>query len=117
MKQGLRKTERNQRIISALKSVGIEELSKKRPTHISGGQKQRVAIARAIACGADVILADEPTGALDSKTAEEIMHLLMELNAKGTTIVLITHDIKVAEYAHRIIEIKDGRIENDKKIS
>lgn len=115
LKQRLTKAERKGRIISALKSVGMEGLSKKRPSHISGGQKQRVAIARAIACGAEVILADEPTGALDSKTAEDIMRLLTELNENGTTILVITHDMKVANYAHRIIEIEDGRIKNDKE--
>ena len=88
-------------------------MSRKRPTHISGGQKQRTAIARAIACGAEIILADEPTGALDSITAKEIMNLLADLNRDGTTIIVITHDMDVAKYAQRIIEIKDGRIKND----
>ena len=116
LKQGLKKAERDQKISSALKAVGIDSLSKKRPAHISGGQKQRVAIARAIACGADVILADEPTGALDSKTAKEIMQLLTKLNETGTTVIVITHDMNVAAYAHRILESKDGRIEHDMKL-
>ena len=101
---------------NALKNVGIIDLSKKKPTHISGGQKQRVAIARAIACGAEVILADEPTGALDSKTGKEIMKIFSELNASGKTVILITHDRQVASYAKRLITIQDGRILSDEKI-
>ena len=116
LKRGLSRSERKQRVDTALATVGISELAKKKTTHISGGQKQRTAIARAIACGADIILADEPTGALDSKTAEEIMKLLRKMNDNGRTIIVITHDMKVAGYAHKIIEIKDGRIvEHDKK--
>ena len=116
LKRGLSRAERKKRVDTALAAVGISELAKKKTTHISGGQKQRTAIARAIACGADIILADEPTGALDSKTAEEIMKLLRKMNDNGRTIIVITHDMKVAGYAHKIIEIKDGRIvEHDKK--
>ena len=91
-------------------------MSRKKPAHISGGQKQRVAIARAIACGAEVILADEPTGALDSKTGKEIMKIFSELNASGKTVILITHDRQVASYAKRLITIQDGRILSDEKI-
>lgn len=116
IKQSVSKTVRQQKIQSALEAVGIKSLSKKKATHISGGQKQRVAIARAIACGADVILADEPTGALDSKTGKEIMELFTKLNAEGKTIILITHDRKIAEYAKRLITIQDGRILSDKAI-
>lgn len=101
---------------NALKNVGIIDLSRKKPAHISGGQKQRVAIARAIACGAEVILADEPTGALDSKTGKEIMKIFSELNASGKTVILITHDRQVASYAKRLITIQDGRILSDEKI-
>ena len=101
---------------NALKNVGIIDLSRKKPAHISGGQKQRVAIARAIACGAEVILADEPTGALDSKTGKEIMEIFSELNASGKTVILITHDRQVASYAKRLITIQDGRILSDEKI-
>jgi ABC-type antimicrobial peptide transport system, ATPase component len=82
--------------------------------HLSGGQKQRAAVARAIVCGADVILADEPTGALDSKTGEELMNVFTELNSLGKTVILITHDCKVADYANRLIMIKDGEIIDDK---
>lgn len=115
MKQSMPKTEKRKKAIAALNAVGISELAKKLPTHISGGQKQRVAIARAIACGADVILADEPTGALDSKTGKEIIQLFSELNALGKTIILITHDKQIASYAKRIITIQDGRITNNEK--
>lgn len=115
LKRGISKSHRRQKVREALMSVGIADLAQKRPIHISGGQKQRTAIARAIACGADIILADEPTGALDSKTAKEIMNLLTDLNRHGTTVIVITHDMTVAQYAQRIIEIKDGRIVNDEK--
>ena len=115
IKQKLSKKERQQRIMSALQMVGVLNLAKKKPTHISGGQKQRVAIARAVACGADVILADEPTGALDSKTGAEIMKLFSHLNEMGKTIILITHDKNIASYAERQITIQDGRILSDEK--
>ena len=115
MKQGISKSERKKAVSEALKAVGIADLAKKLPTHISGGQKQRVAIARAIACGADVILADEPTGALDSRTGEEIIKLFEDMNNAGKTVILITHDIKIANHAKRIITVQDGRIINDEK--
>ena len=116
MKQGGTKAERKKKVSAALKTVGIAELARKKPIHISGGQKQRVAIARAIACGADIILADEPTGALDSKTGKEIMQLFSELNDTGKTIILITHDREIASYAKRLITIQDGRILKDEQI-
>ena len=116
LKQPIPKSERKKKVTNALKTVGITDLSKKKPTHISGGQKQRAAIARAIACGAEVILADEPTGALDSKTGKEIMGIFSELNASGKTVILITHDTQVASYAKRLITIRDGRILSDEKI-
>ena len=115
MKQSLSKAERKRKVLSALEMVGISQLSKKKPTHISGGQKQRAAIARAVACGADIILADEPTGALDSKTGKEVLHLFTELNEMGKTIILITHDKQIASYAKRLITIQDGRILSDEK--
>ena len=93
-KRKLTKSERQNLVDQALSLSSVSELSKKKPSHISGGQKQRVAIARAIVCGADVILADEPTGALDSKTGTEIMQLFSKLNQQGKTIILITHDKK-----------------------
>lgn len=116
IKQNYAKAERKKKVLSALKAVGISELARKRPVHISGGQKQRVAIARAIACGADIILADEPTGALDSKTGKEIMQLFSDLNIAGKTIILITHDRQIASYAKRLITIQDGRILKDEQI-
>lgn len=115
IKQALTRKERKEAVLAALETVGISNLAKKKPAHISGGQKQRVAIARAIACGADVLLADEPTGALDSKTGKEIMALFTQLNTAGKTIILITHDRQIASYAHRLITIQDGRILNDEK--
>jgi putative ABC transport system ATP-binding protein len=114
LKRPISRAERKQRVMAALTDVGISELAKKRPIHISGGQKQRAAIARAIACGADIILADEPTGALDSRTEKEILELFTQLNAQGKTIVLITHDRQIAAYAKRLIIIQDGRIFRDK---
>ena len=116
LKQAMSKAERKKKVLTALEAVGISELARKKPTHISGGQKQRAAIARAIACGADVILADEPTGALDRKTGKEIMGIFSELNAMGKTIILITHDAQIASYAKRLITIQDGRILNDEQI-
>lgn len=116
VKQNCTKAERKEKVSAALKTLGISELARKRPVHISGGQKQRVAIARAMACGADIILADEPTGALDSKTGEEIMQLFSDLNDAGKTIILITHDKQIASYAKRLITIQDGRILKDEQI-
>lgn len=116
IKQPLSKAERKKRVLSALELVGISNLAKKKPSNISGGQKQRVAIARAIVCGAETILADEPTGALDSKTGNEIMRVFSELNNMGKTVILITHDKNVASYAKRLITIQDGRILSDEEI-
>ena len=115
-KRKLTKSERHNLIDQALSLTSVSEISKKKPSHISGGQKQRVAIARAIVCGADVILADEPTGALDSKNGTEIMQLFTKLNCQGKTIILITHDKNIASYAKRLISIEDGRIIKDEKI-
>ncbi len=116
LKQRKTKAERNKCITDALKAVGIENLAKKKATHISGGQKQRVSIARAIACGADIVLADEPTGALDSKTGKEIMQVFSKLNEMGKTIILITHDKNIASYAKRMIVIQDGSVLSDEVI-
>ena len=96
--------------LNALKSVGMEEYAKKPVNKLSGGQKQRVAIARAIVNEPSVILADEPTGALDSKTAAEIMSVFQELHAQGKTVIIVTHDMGIAEQCERIIEIADGNI-------
>lgn len=101
---------REERSLRALRAVSLEERKNHRPCELSGGQQQRVAIARAIAGKPDIILADEPTGNLDSQSGTEVMTILKELNLCGITIVLITHDMSVAAQASRIIKIKDGRI-------
>ncbi|WP_058484951.1 ABC transporter ATP-binding protein [Defluviitalea phaphyphila] len=102
--------ERKKIVTDVAKQLGIEEQLYKRPKQMSGGQQQRVAIARALASGADIILADEPTGALDHKNGLEFMNLLQQLNKQGKTIILVTHDKEVASYASRTIHILDGRI-------
>lgn len=101
---------KKEKALAALKSVGIEELAKKPCNKLSGGQKQRVAIARAIVNEPSMILADEPTGALDTKTSAEIMELFKSLNEQGRTVIIVTHDPKIAEQCDRVIEISDGRI-------
>ena len=102
--------ERRNKVRDAASRLGIEAQLRKLPKQMSGGQQQRVALARALASGADIILADEPTGALDKKTGIELMEILKELNSRGKTIIIVTHDPTVAEYAERIITISDGRI-------
>ncbi len=93
-----------------LEAVGIAEKAESRPNQLSGGQQQRVAIARAMVTEPAVILADEPTGALDQKTGQQVMELFREINAAGRTVLMITHDHNVAKYARRIIHILDGQI-------
>ena len=105
-----KKSDRKELALAALKSVGMDGMAKKPVNKLSGGQKQRVAIARAIVNKPSVILADEPTGALDSKTAAEIMELFHELNKKGHTVIIVTHDLEIAKQCGRIIEISDGKI-------
>lgn len=100
--------EKKQLVNYYMKRLGIEGLSKKKPTQISGGQQQRVAIARALVTKPDIILADEPTGALDRKTGEEVMKILHEINAEGKTIVVVTHDMEVAKAAKKQFYIEDG---------
>ncbi len=107
--------ERNKLALKALESVGLKDRLYHRPNQLSGGQQQRVSIARAIAGSPKLILADEPTGALDSKTGLEIMKILNDLNEKGITIVLVTHEDEIAKYGSRIIKMKDGKILEDKK--
>ncbi len=96
--------------MQALKSVGMDSMAKKPINKLSGGQKQRVAIARAIVNEPAIILADEPTGALDSKTSSEIMSLFHQLNEIGKTVIIVTHDMEIANQCSRIIEISDGKI-------
>jgi putative ABC transport system ATP-binding protein len=105
--------EREQRAKGALESVGLEARMTHKPNELSGGQRQRVAIARALVNNPSIILADEPTGNLDSKTGDEIMALFDELHSRGNTIVLVTHEPDIAEYAHRIVTIRDGVIAAD----
>ena len=108
------KKERRERALKALDRVGLSNRVKHRPNEISGGQKQRVAIARAIVNQPSVLMADEPTGNLDSKTTLEIMRIFQEINAEGTTVVMVTHEPEVAEYTKRIVLFKDGEIQDDR---
>ncbi len=108
--QNVPKKERRKRVYEALEQMGIWELAKKMPAKISGGQQQRCAIARALASGNELILADEPTGALDVNNGNEIMNILEQLNIQGKTVVVITHDPKIAARTQRILYMEDGRI-------
>lgn len=110
---GLPKKQRTEKAQKILKRLGLEQREDHKPSQLSGGQQQRVSIARALINGGDVILADEPTGALDSQSGYEVLNILNELNADGHTIIMVTHDMVVAKNAHRIIEIKDGEIISD----
>ncbi|OQB24582.1 MAG: Macrolide export ATP-binding/permease protein MacB [Firmicutes bacterium ADurb.Bin182] len=110
--QGVKLSERKARVSRALSKVGLSDRSRHRPAELSGGQQQRVAIARALAADPAILLADEPTGNLDSKTGMEIMKLFLELHQNGNTIVLITHDSSIAKLAERRISILDGHVED-----
>lgn len=113
--QGVPRKERQRRAMEFLKRVGLEDWADHLPNQMSGGQKQRVAIARALIGQPRVILADEPTGALDSVTSEEVMNLLREINREGITMVVVTHENEVADRCDRIIRLRDGYIERPQK--
>jgi putative ABC transport system ATP-binding protein len=110
---GYNKSQREERAQQALESVGLGNRGKHKPNELSGGQRQRVAIARALINDPSIILADEPTGNLDTKTSYEIMELFENLHSKGNTIIMVTHEEDIARYAHRIVRLRDGLIESD----
>lgn len=110
---GYNKSQRDEKAQMALESVGLGNRGKHKPNELSGGQRQRVAIARALINNPSIILADEPTGNLDSKTSYEIMELFESLHSKGNTIIMVTHEEDIARYAHRIVRLRDGLVESD----
>lgn len=112
---GYSKSERNERATEVLTQVGLADRMDHKPNQLSGGQRQRVAVGRALVNKPSIILADEPTGNLDSKTSVEIMKLFGEIHANGNTVILVTHEEDIADHAHRIIRLRDGVIEKDTK--
>jgi putative ABC transport system ATP-binding protein len=114
---GIHSSQRKEMAMNALVSVGLGDRVHHKPNELSGGQRQRVAIARALVTQPAIILADEPTGNLDSKTGEDIMNVFAEIHSRGNTIILVTHEEYIAEHAHRIIRLRDGKIERDEKNS
>ncbi|SMB78386.1 ABC transporter ATP-binding protein [Deinococcus hopiensis] len=110
---GVLPRERRERALGMLERVGLAEKAGNLPSQISGGQKQRVAVARALAGSPRLLLADEPTGNLDTRTSEEVMALFGELHAEGTTVVLVTHEPEIGAYAERVVRVRDGLIESD----
>jgi len=112
---GFSKSDRNEMALQTLDSVSLADRAHHKPNELSGGQRQRVAIARALVNNPSIILADEPTGNLDTKTSYDIMNLFQELHDKGNTIIMVTHEDDIAHYAHRIIRLRDGLIEWDRK--
>ncbi len=112
---GIGKKERTERAMEALKKVGLQDRSHHKPNEMSGGQIQRVAIARALVNNPSLLLADEPTGNLDSKTSIEVMEIFGHIQAAGNTVVLVTHEEDIAEYAKRIVRLRDGHIESDNR--
>jgi putative ABC transport system ATP-binding protein len=113
---GVPSAERKERARQTLEHVGLGDRVHHKPNELSGGQRQRVAIARALVTRPSIILADEPTGNLDSRTGEEIMELFEELHRQGNTIILVTHEADIAEHAHRVVRLRDGKIESDDRI-
>ena len=111
---GINKKERAERSMQVLKTVKLDDRSHHKPNELSGGQAQRVAIARALINNPSIILADEPTGNLDSKTSYEIMDIIGKIHAAGNTVILVTHEEDISHYAHRIIRLREGLIESDK---
>ena len=110
---GFSKSEREEKALAALTGVGLGDRAHHKPNELSGGQRQRVAIARALVNDPSIILADEPTGNLDSKTSYDIMELFAQLHDKGNTIIMVTHEDDIAQYSHRIIRLRDGLVETD----
>jgi putative ABC transport system ATP-binding protein len=111
---GYGKSDRHDKAMQVLESVGLADRADHRPNELSGGQRQRVAIARALVNDPSIILADEPTGNLDSKTSYDIMDLFHDLHESGNTIIMVTHEDDIAHYAHRIVRLRDGLVETDK---
>lgn len=114
---GIKAKERTQRALRALERVGLEERVQHKPNELSGGQNQRVAIARALVNNPAVLIADEPTGALDTRTGEEIMAIFQQLHREGATIVLVTHEADIARHAERILRFKDGSLTDDERVA
>ena len=112
---GLSKDDRNTRASEVLAMVGLADRMDHKPTELSGGQRQRVAVARALVNKPSIILADEPTGNLDSKTSYEIMELFQEIHSNGNTVIIVTHEEDIAKYTHRIVRLKDGIVESDQE--
>ncbi len=110
---GYNKTDRSEKAQRVLENVGLGDRSSHKPNELSGGQRQRVAVARALVNDPSILLADEPTGNLDTRTSYEIMQLFAEIHAKGNTIIMVTHEEDIARYAHRIVRLRDGLIESD----
>jgi putative ABC transport system ATP-binding protein len=110
---GVSRLERLERAAEVLDRVGLTSRMKHKPNELSGGQRQRVAVARALVNRPSILLADEPTGNLDSKTSIDIMNLFADIHTQGNTIVLVTHEEEIARYAHRVVRLRDGNIESD----
>jgi putative ABC transport system ATP-binding protein len=111
---GFNKADRTEKAMMALRNVGLENRAGHRPNELSGGQRQRVAVARALVNDPSILLADEPTGNLDTKTSYEIMDLFDQIHSKGNTVIMVTHEEDIAEYAHRIVRLRDGLVETDR---